>query len=358
MQQRARVLAVAQSADLGGAELALLRLARRLPAHGFDVEIAINPRAKEGSPLADAARAAGIPVHSLPLGGLSAGAWPRALLSWPRARSLARDFDVVLLNGIVTQRVALAMTDATLVPYVHELSDSAPRAWRSARFWRSAPIVLAACDAVAQRCRSFGAPPDRLRTVYAPVERAEPAPRPAWADGPVVGYVGRIDEAKGTLDLIEAMRRVPKGRLVMAGDGNGGYAQIVSRAADALGDRAVMLGRVDDARALLLWFDVLAVPSRREAFGTVAAEALAAGTPVVATRSGGMEEYVVPGRNGDLVPPGDPDALGHAIESLLPRAQAMADAARADAARFDAELVAAAVADALREALARRGLAA
>src|SRR5256885_7345536 len=181
MAERTRVLAVAQSAELGGAELALVRLARRLPEHGFEVALAGS-----GPDMA----------HRLAVGGLATGAWPRALLSWPRARRLALRFDLVLLNGIVTQRLAPAMTVSTIVPYIHELADSPPRAWRSAHFWRSAPVVLCACEAVAQRCRAFGAPADRLRTVYAPIEQVDPAPRPEWAgDGPVVGYVGRIEEA-------------------------------------------------------------------------------------------------------------------------------------------------------------------
>lgn len=336
MEPRPRVLAVAQSANLGGAELALTRIAERLPELGFDVEMA--------SPGRDA-------DHRLPLGGLTAGAWPRAVLAWPRARRLASRFDLVLLNGIVTQRLAPAMTAATLVPYIHELSDSPPRAWRSQRFWRSAPVVLCACDAVAQRCRAFGAPADRLRTVYAPVEAVEPGPRPSWAgDGPVVGFVGRIEPAKGTLDLVQAMRGIDA-RLVVVGDGSGDYADQVRREA---GERAVFTGQVDDARTLMSWFDVLAVPSHGEAFGTVAAEALAAGTPVVATRGGGIEEYVVPGRNGELVMPGDVEALSRAIRRLVETTDALSDAARADAARFRTDVVATGVADALREALARR----
>lgn len=337
MQPRPRVLAVAQSANLGGAELALARIAERLPELGFEVEMASPGRGG---------------ANRLPVGGLAAGAWPRALLGWPRARLLAGRFDVVLLNGIVTQRLAPAMTAATLVPYIHELSDSPPRAWRSQRFWRAAPVVLCACDAVAQRCRAFGAPGDRLRTVYAPVEAVAAAERPSWAGhGPVVGFVGRIEPAKGTLDLVRAMRNV-EARLVVVGDGAGAYADEVRREA---GERAIFTGSVDDARTLLPWFDVVAVPSHREAFGTVAAESLAAGTPVVATRGGGIEEYVVPGRNGELVMPGDIPTLTEAIQRLLNAPTTIAEAAREDAARFRTDVVAAAVADGLREALTRRG---
>jgi glycosyltransferase involved in cell wall biosynthesis len=370
MQPRPRVLAVAQSTDLGGAELALLRIAERLPELGFDVEIAVpgdgpvadaaarlggsaDQRADAGARLGGRAHRTaarlGAATHRLPVGGLAAGAWPRAVAGWPRARSLARRFDVVLLNGIVTQRLAPAMTATTLVPYIHELSDSPPRAWRSHRFWHATPLVLCACEAVAQRCRSFGAPSDRLRVVYAPVEAVAPAERPDWADGPVVGFVGRLEPAKGTLELVRAMREVDA-RLVVVGDGDGAYADEV-RAAPGV----VSVGRVDDARKLMSWFDVLAVPSEREAFGTVAAEALAAGTPVVATRGGGIEEYVVPGRNGELVMPGDTEALAAALRKLLEVAPSMAEAARDDAARFRTEAVAGAVADALHEALAATG---
>jgi glycosyltransferase involved in cell wall biosynthesis len=335
MQPRPRVLAVAQSADLGGAELALMRVAERLPELGFDVEFAFPGRGRAAA-------------HRLPIGGLAPGAWPRAIAAWPRARRLASQFDLVLLNGIVTQRLAPAMTPSTLVPWIHELSDSPPRAWRSTRFWRSAPVVLCACEAVAQRCRAFGAPGDRLRTVYAPAEAVEPSPRPDWADGPVVGFVGALQPSKGVLDLVRAMRGIDA-RLVVAGDGGGAYANEVRGATDV-----TFLGRVENARALMPWFNVLAVPSHREAFGTVAAEALAAGTPVVATRGGGIEEYVVPGRNGELVMPGDVEGLTAAIRRVLPNASAMAAAAREDAARFRTDVVAGNVADALREALARR----
>src|SRR3954447_23128595 len=215
MQSRPRVLAVAQSAEPGGAELALLRVAERLPGLGFDVEIAA-PGALPGA------------TKRLSVRGLERGAWAGALAAWPRAKRLARDYDLVVLNGIVTQRVAPAMASATLVPYIHELAESAPRAWRSQRYWRSAPMVLCACDAVAQRCRALGAPADRLRTVYAPVEAVAPAEQPSWAtSAPVVGFVGRIEPAKGVHDLVAAMDGVGA-RLVFVGSGSGRYADEIA----------------------------------------------------------------------------------------------------------------------------------
>src|SRR4051794_2083457 len=91
MQPRPRVLAVAQSADPGGAERALARVAERLPELGFDVELASPGSGGD---------------HRLPIGGLAVGAWPRAVVAWPRARRLAATFDLAVLNGIVTQRLA------------------------------------------------------------------------------------------------------------------------------------------------------------------------------------------------------------------------------------------------------------
>ena len=355
----ARVLAVAQASELGGAEYALLRIARRLPDRGFEVRLAVPA---EGG-LAAAARSDGLAVSILPVGGLERRSWRQPLGAWPRARALLREVspEIVYLNGAVTQRLVPALLGATFVLHLHDLVAARPVPWRSARFWRATPVVLCASDAVAASAQAAGAPRDRLRTVYCPVDPVEPAPRPAWAVGrPTVGYVGRIEPRKGALDLLRAapavLERHPDAQFVLVGEDEfslaGDYVRQVRESAEALGGRAVMLGRVPHAARVMAWFDVLAVPSLEEPFGTVAAEALAAGTPVVATRSGGMIEYVVPGRNGELVPPGDPHQLARAIATLLARPGDMAEAAREDARRFDTQTVADAVADGLDEAVA------
>ena len=356
-----RVLAVAQSPALGGAEYGLLRVARLLPGHGYDVEIAV-PAA---GALEDAARDAGIPTLRLAVGELEGGAWPRALAELPRAALLAGRgrFRLAWLNGTAAQRLAPGLARLVLVPHVHDMLDRTPLPWRSRLFWGRAPAVLCDSQAVADRCRSLGAPAGRLRVVNCPVEQVEPGERPAWADGrPTVGFVGRLEPRKGALDLLRALpgltARVPGARLVLAGGGELGgsrsYADEVRAEAARHGDSVLMLGEVPEAARLMPWLDVLAVPSLVEPFGTVAAEALAAGTPVVATRSGGMQEYVTEAV-GALVPPGDPAALADALAAVLPRKADLADACRAAAEPFAAGRVAAAVAAAFSEALRGRG---
>jgi glycosyltransferase involved in cell wall biosynthesis len=89
--------------------------------------------------------------------------------------------------------------------------------------------------------------------------------------------------------------------------------------------------------------DVLVAPSRQEPFGTVLAEAMAAGTPVVATRVGGLAEVVEDGVTGRLVEPGRPDQLAVAVLEVLARRESMGAAARRSARRFDADAYAARV---------------
>ena len=102
------------------------------------------------------------------------------------------------------------------------------------------------------------------------------------------------------------------------------------------------------------------MPSLTESFGLVALEAMACGTPVVATRVGGLQT-VVTSESGVLVPPGDAEALAHAIESLLDDMELriqLAAGARARAVTFTWDRVADGVEDIYSELLtpARAGI--
>jgi glycosyltransferase involved in cell wall biosynthesis len=299
------LLAVAQADPPGGAEIGLARLLTRLRARGWEITTTTP--------------------STLPLGGLARGTGTAAVLSWPTARRLARRADVVYLNGGVAARLLPALRGRRTVLHVHDMVDRVP--W----FWRAATVVLADSQAIADRL------PFPAHVVGCPIESDTPEVDAPWTDDgrPIVGYVGRIERRKGILDLVEAAPRLNEAgaRVVLVGDdpynSDPGYLKRVREAADV-----EQYGWIDDAAGLMGAIDVLVLPSHAEPFGTVLAEAMNAGTPVVATRVGGLPEVVDDGVTGRLVEPGDPAALAQAVLEVLSRRDEMGAAARERARRW------------------------
>lgn len=145
-------------------------------------------------------------------------------------------------------------------------------------------------------------------------------PRP---NEPYLFAYGRFVPEKGFDVLISALALVGNGagapRLVIAGDGPVG-AELRKQAKDlALADRVDFVGRVT-ASAAAQWIRgalVAVAPSRKEAFGLTALEAMAAGAPLVVSQVGGVPEFVRDGVDALTVPAGDPAALASAIARLL-----------------------------------------
>lgn len=144
----------------------------------------------------------------------------------------------------------------------------------------------------------------------------------APASLPFLLYLGRLDLFHKGLDvLVEAFSRLADGRpeveLRIAGRGKDAerLAEMVSRFPAA--GRIHLLGAVEESekRALLSTAAAVVMPSRMEGWGMVAAEAMAAGAPLVASTAGSLPE--VAGKHALFVPPGDRDALVACIEDLL-----------------------------------------
>ena len=230
-------------------------------------------------------------------------------------------------------RLLPALRGSRSVLHVHDIVDRVPR------HWASADVVLADSQAVADRLEGLDA-----HVVYCPVELDPPpadAPWPAPEAGqPVIGYVGRIDPRKGVLDLVAALpairAQVPEARLVIVGDDPGARSPTTSRRC-ARRRTPSHIAWHDNAPGLMRHLDVLVAPSYQEPFGTVLGEAMAVGTPVVATRVGGLAEVVDDGVTGLLVDPGDPVALAGAVVEVLRRRNGMSSAARQSARRFGAD---------------------
>jgi len=187
----------------------------------------------------------------------------------------------------------------------------------------------------------------RVARVAASVDRAffdaERQPRRASRHFCLL-YVGWIIEAKGVLDLLDAvawLRDEGMGalnvRLVgpIFGDAARWTAEVERR---ALGDIVTLVGSVTDRVALVEEYgaaDVFVFPSHYEGFPMAVVEAAAMGLPCIATDVGGIADILDAGRAGVIVPVRDPVTLAHAIAELLrddARRDALAVALRAHAA--------------------------
>lgn len=133
---------------------------------------------------------------------------------------------------------------------------------------------------------------------------------------PLVGTVGILKPQKAHEVLIEAAERVDAA-FAIAGEGPSRAALEREIARRGLGDRFVLLGHRRDVPEVLTDFDVFALSSDYEGMCLAVAEALAVGTPVVATEVGGVPQTVVHGETGLLVPARDPEALARGIRRLL-----------------------------------------
>jgi glycosyltransferase involved in cell wall biosynthesis len=129
--------------------------------------------------------------------------------------------------------------------------------------------------------------------------------------------VARLESQKDHATLIEAVPRVPDARFVLVGEG--GERRALESRARALGvsDRVRFLGLRGDIADLLAISDVFVLPSLYEGLPLSILEAMAAGKPVVASSIPGIDEVVVDGETGLLVPPRDPAALAASIRLLL-----------------------------------------
>ena len=141
-------------------------------------------------------------------------------------------------------------------------------------------------------------------------------------DAPLVGVFSRLGEGKGQDVALEALAHVPRAHLLLVGDalfGEEAYKASLHAQAARLGvtDRVHFLGFRTDVPRLMRTVDIVALTSSvPEPFGRVVVEGMLAGRPVIATGVGGVPEIVTDG-TGVLVPPGDARALASALTRVL-----------------------------------------
>lgn len=181
--------------------------------------------------------------------------------------------------------------------------------------------------------------------LFQPVDKTEARKRLGFDPGEtVILFVGRFAPLKGIDRLVASLAYLPsldRARLVVVGGNGPGRMAPLSGKLDAVrtGLRSAILfpGRIQQTRLPLYYSaaDLLVLPSQYESFGLVALEALACGTPVVATPVGAMPTLIRQGENGCLVRDGSPECLARGIETVLTWCRSRpAQAIRASALSF------------------------
>jgi len=138
---------------------------------------------------------------------------------------------------------------------------------------------------------------------------------------PVLGVVGRLEYEKGHRIAIAAMRKivdvVPETQLKIVGAGSLEQELKDQVAALRLSDNVEFTGHRTQICEIMSNIDLLLIPSYNEAFGHVVLESIAAGVPLLGSRSGAFPEILENGKYGNLVNPSDPDAWADAALDII-----------------------------------------
>jgi glycosyltransferase involved in cell wall biosynthesis len=238
-----------------------------------------------------------------------------------RLRRLARDADVVLVNG-VNALVPLRLAGVK-VPRIYYVHDVVVRADRVAVMRFGAPAVdlaIAVSEAAAQPVRDAGVPAAVAHNGTAWPVLAAPAATP----GPqIIGCAGVLTPLKGQHVLLDAVARLGRDDVIVEFMGgtlpsDEDYARALRRRAEEpdLRDKVRFLGHVPDPLdRMRTWTVGVSASVEPESGPMTALEAMSIGLPFVATQHGGVVEVLH--EAGLLVSPNDPDALAHGLRRVL-----------------------------------------
>ena len=220
-------------------------------------------------------------------------------------------------------------------------NHAAPRRMMRAAARRAAAVITV-CRALAEALPRIGFDPARAHVLrngvdlemFRPVAAAHLRARLGLAE-PLIASVGNLTRNKGHDLVIRALARLPEASLVVIGGGPEEERLVRLTRELGLERRVRLLGAVrhEELREYYSAASVLVLASAREGWANVLLEAMACGTPVAATRVGGLPEVVTSDEAGRLIPDRTPEAIAATIAALLADPPARA-ATRAYAERF------------------------
>lgn len=228
---------------------------------------------------------------------------------------------------------AMRMSDALGIPFTVKARGSDIHYWGRKAGCRAqileaagkAAGLLAVSGALKADMAALGMDPGRIMVHYTGLDRSRFMIRDQASEkaklgvkGPLILCVGALIPRKNQHVLIEALAALPGATLILAGQGpsEGRYRALAAKM--DVGDRVRFMGNVphDDLPCLFAAADVMALISESEGLANAWVEALACGTPVVASDVGGIRELVKTPDAGRIVER-NPEAVAAAIGDLL-----------------------------------------
>jgi glycosyltransferase involved in cell wall biosynthesis len=328
---RRKLLIVASTLHVGGAERIMACLAKNIDRRRFDVSVCYL---KENGVVGDEMAREG--VELLPLPGRVYGQLDR--LTSLKLRKLIRQCGIELvhthdMHGFMDASLCRLTTPG--LKHIHTFHfgnypHREPHFRRVERLlWRVPDVLVSVGHAQAESIRAlYGIPENRLRVLWngvdAPIAQPSPEVLASVQDctDPVIASISTLIPQKGLHHLLDAAAQLremgARFRLLIVGGGPLQEQLEQQSRTRGLEEHVRFLGWIPQAsdRALPLC-DIFVQSSLWEAMSVVVLEAMASGKPMVITRVGENPYVIENGETGLTVPPADPAALAHALHRLL-----------------------------------------
>jgi D-inositol-3-phosphate glycosyltransferase len=346
-----KIALVAQHTTSPAEDTRLRELSRSLASKGHRVTVYASKNGAAGSLPGQAELEPGVQVEYIGAGGKHAGDESQLLAQVPAFSHPLRDRwhherpDVVHALRWTSGLAALAAGRDLRIPVVQSfdslgvaerrhhvlpLSVGTERIRLEPAIGRSVNAVVAGSSDEESDLTRLGVPRRSIKVVPCGVDTDEFSPEGPLADRtgrPRLVTIADLQEHDTLATLLEALAKVPGAELVVAGGppraqlrGDMAYRRLakVAESLDVSG-RVLFAGEVSRAALppLLRSADLFVNVSEYDPTGTVSVQAMACGTPVIASAVGGQVDAVVDGTTGILVPPGRPVLLAQRIRQLL-----------------------------------------
>jgi glycosyltransferase involved in cell wall biosynthesis len=327
--RRYTILHTESSLGWGGQEHRTFAEARIMRSRGHRLLLACDPRGE----LYRRADREGFPVFPLNFGG-----W-RNFGAWLDLRRLPRQEQVDILNTHSSQDswlgflAWLTLGQQVKLVRTRHLSTKVGPNWPTRRLYQAPAAVITTSRDISELLhQGLGVPREHLHAIPTGVSLTDFAPRtpdPELAarlrlstGAFVLGTVSVLRSWKGHLYLLEALKHLQEEGLeaVLLIVGDGPYRPVIEEKIQGLGltEQVRLAGHQERVPEWLALMDAFVLASyANEGVPQALLQALAMGRPVVATRTGGIPEVIVPEETGLLAPPRDSQALAQAMSRLL-----------------------------------------